>query len=261
MSKNAHQSALREVSVELRHIETLLDVVFGVIIALPLLELPEMIREFLRNISALTAIPPLLLVAALIFTVFYWLEVRHFIAEQERFNQAIAHQPEDPGEGVPLSRAAFVLGGLFMMMLGASALVFAKDGRIRYYLAANLAFWLCDLVGTFLLHRTYIPFRKAIERVKREQWLEHRWFWGHISSRFYYYYGFSNALVFSIVLAGDYVAHASALYRAIMSLLLVIIVLLRHLVWRSKFYINWLEANYGSTVIRARSSMLYRINQ
>lgn len=246
MTTNTHKPAAGEESVELHHIETLLDVVFGVIIALPLLELPKMVGAFFHGFATKSAVAPLLLVAALIFTVFYWLEVRHFIAEQGKFNQAISHKPEDPGEGVPLSRATFVLGGLFMMMLGAAALVFAQDGRVRPFLVANLAFWFCDLAGTFLLNRTYVPFKNAIARVKRDKWLAHRWFWGHISSKFFYFYGAGNAAVFAVALAGDYLTHAAISYRLVIALILVLFTLVRHLFWRSGHYISWLEVHYGN---------------
>jgi hypothetical protein len=81
---------LRDESLDLEHIETLLDTVFGVVIALPLLDLPDLVRSFTKKptIAALTSC--LLLAGALLFSTFYWLEVRHFIAEQERFDPVVA---------------------------------------------------------------------------------------------------------------------------------------------------------------------------
>jgi hypothetical protein len=139
------------------------------------------------------ACPLLLLLSALIFSAFYWLEVRHFMNAQKNFNEAISDAGRALDDAVPLPLATFLLGVLLMMTLATGILKFADEGLFRAFVLANLLFWLCDLGGTIILKRSYVRFEKEIRKVMEEHRADHAWFVGHIVSRFFYLYSGGNA--------------------------------------------------------------------
>ena len=234
---------MRDESLELEHIETLLDTVFGVVIALPLLDLPDLVRSFAEKPTAASLTSCLLLTSALLFSTFYWLEVRHFIAEQQRFDGAIQRARKGNFDGVPLSLAAFVLGSLLMMALAAASLKFSRFEYFQAFALANLLFWLSDLFGTFFLKRTYRPFAGAIENVRTDAPHEHGWFIGHIVSPFFYVYGSANASFFLLLFVVDALwgqrGDFRDLWRVGAAALVLVATALRHLAWRSAAYARY----------------------
>ena len=149
-------------TLKLEHTETLLDVVFGVVIALPLIGLPTRVRNFFLAPAFDAAIVILLSMTALLFCAFYWLEVRHFLEEQQRFNAAIRSNSEIQPDGVPIPLATFLLGSLSMMTVAAGVLAFAESGYLRSFLVANILYWIADCFGTASLKATYRPFSTAL---------------------------------------------------------------------------------------------------
>jgi hypothetical protein len=228
-------------SLEFVHTETLLDVVFGVVIGLALTKLPGHVRATMTDPRPEVACPLLLLLSALIFSAFYWLEVRHFMNAQKNFNEAISDAGRALDDAVPLPLATFLLGVLLMMTLATGILKFADEGLFRAFVLANLLFWLCDLGGTIILKRSYVRFEKEIRKVMEEHRADHAWFVGHIVSRFFYLYSGGNALIFAVFLAADHWTDGSIVFRVATAGGLVAVTLLRHLLWRSRAYSWWLQ--------------------
>ena len=183
---------MRESTLEIGHAETLLDVVFGVIIALPLIELPKLVTIGFDTPSAENVGTVVLATAALVFCVFYWLEVRHFLAEQQQFDEAIRRASGGFDAGVPLPLGTFVLGSLFMMTLAIGILSFATIASFRAFLATNILFWMSDLAGTTQLKRLYKPYQLTIDAVRKDEPGTHGWFVGHIKTPYFYFYGTGN---------------------------------------------------------------------
>ncbi|MGD1149169.1 MAG: hypothetical protein ABR961_14605 [Thermoanaerobaculaceae bacterium] len=228
-------------SSDIRQVETLLDVVFGVVIGLPLLELPAKVISFVDEPTTRLALPLLLLLSALTFAVFYWSENHHFLAEQAKLNRALeAGAQHDPG--VSPIRAVIVLGGLLMIVLAASGLVFAKDNRFRPFLVVNLVFWLCDVLGTTANRLAWKSHTSAVDLLRNTSKNDDfRWFWGHMGSSYFQFYGAGNAAVFAAALAGDYVSGGADAYRFAVASALVLITAFRHVAWRWKLYDRWLK--------------------
>jgi hypothetical protein len=127
-----------------------------------------------------------------------------------------------------------------MMALAAASLKYSRFEYFQTFTLVNLLFWLSDLVGTFLLKRTYKPFEGAIENVRQESAFEYGWFVGHIVSPFFYIYGSVNAGVFLLLLAVDLIleqqGNSSDLWRVGAATFVLAATVLRHLAWRSAAY-------------------------
>lgn len=227
-------------TLNLDHTEALLDVVFGVIIAVPLTKLPVFVRDALISPDNGIATTIFLLASAIVFSAFYWLEVRHFLEEQKRFNTALGDIGPGSSDGVPIPLALFLLGSLAMMALAAGCLSFAEEGYFRSFIIANLLFWIADLFGTLSLKRTYRPYRSTIAVLQHRHPDVYNWFGGHITSQYYILYGALNTMLFIIYLVLDIVHDGSLSIRVIMAMSLFAVTLFRHLLWRSKLYRWWI---------------------
>jgi hypothetical protein len=235
--------------IKFEHIVTLFDVVFGVVIGLALLKLPDSVLPIITAIKATTLksafpllAPLLLLISAFVFSFFYWIENRHFISQEQKFNKAIADEHSKP----PALHPGFVLGGLFMIMLAAASLVFAERNLFRPFLVANLAFWVCDFIGTSINRRTYKPF----DRIARKSWDDYGWFWGHIGTSYFQFYGAGNIIVFVVALLGDYLFAKADLYQFITAFALLLLTILRHVRVRSNWYNSWLQRRYRERFVK-----------
>lgn len=220
---------------------------FGVVIGLALTELPESVEKFVNELDskpdvlAQSAVPALLLMSGLLFSAFYWLETRFFISAQERFDQVIRGRAWGRADGVSIPLGTFLVGTLAMMALASGVLAFAAHGRFQLFLAANIAFWLFDLLGATILKRSYRPHQKAIEEGGSQSSEELRWFRAHIQSNFFYAYSLLNIVSFAVILAGDLWLARSATYRLLCSIVLLVLTLVRHLVVRSVVLEWWVE--------------------
>src|SRR6267154_6589477 len=106
--------------LETEHAKVFLDVVFGVVIALPMAQLPQLVHALAFGPShAVLWTPVLLLTSAILFCAFYWLEVRRFIEEQIRFNDAVMKLHSRSLELINFSVLRLV-GSLFAIMLVAA---------------------------------------------------------------------------------------------------------------------------------------------
>jgi hypothetical protein len=210
--------------MELEHAKTFVDVLFGVLIALPLTEvLPPSVSNMIVSPSLSSAISILLLAAALSFSTFYWLEVRRFIDEQSKFDQAIRGTSG-------LSRGR-LFGGLIMVALVAAILKFAKGDTFQPFLITNLLFWLADFFGNVGLKRKYQ--QTSLDSINRNS-DEYEWYTTHIGSYKYILYSILNVAFFGLVLVLNYALPAQEVYRFIVASLVFVFTLFRHLFWRAK---------------------------
>jgi len=169
--------------IELEYTKSFVDVVFGVLIALPLTEVfPELVRKLITETSLADGESLLLLVATLVFSTFYWFELRRFIDEQDKFDKAIkAEQNKSKAHkagGLPVEK---LLGSLLMVALVAMILRFANVKTLRAFVLANLLFWLIDLFGNVLLKVQYEP--ADVEALKSTHPDEYNWYLANIRPR------------------------------------------------------------------------------
>ena len=124
---------------------TLIDVIFGVVIAIPLLTLPEIILAFIHAPSNQVATQILLLVSSLLFCSFYWIEMHEFLATQDRLNDFLNLEEN---QGITPKQSRVFLGGIIMISSLAAILKFATYGSIQTFLVANIIFWVIDILGS-----------------------------------------------------------------------------------------------------------------
>ena len=210
--------------IELEHAKTFVDVLFGVLIALPLTEeFPQLAINVIASPSLSSGGSLLLLAAALVFSTFYWLEVRRFVDEQSVFDRAYRGSI-----GLSLGR---LFGGLIMVALVAAILKFANVDKFRPFLITNLLFWVADSLGNIGLKLKY---RHANVKSINEDSDEYKWYAVHIRSYKYILYSILNVVFFGLVLAGDYIMPDRDDYRFIVTASVFVITLVRHLFWRPK---------------------------
>lgn len=239
---------MKEHTFEIGHAQVLLDVIFGVIIALPLIELPKVAVTLITAPAFVTGTTFLLTVAALIFASFYWLEVRHFLAEQQRFNAAVRQDASIPSDGVPLPLATYLVGSLIMMTLAAGILAFANYDGYRTFLLLNMLFWLADLYGTASLKHIYRQYAEVINAIRYQQPHAYDWFVGHIVTPYFYFYGLGNAVVFTGMLLTDKLVGATPLRRFLGATLVLALTVLRHGWVRASLYTKVRDRKLASSV-------------
>lgn len=243
---------MKERTFEIGHAQVLLDVIFGVIIALPLIEVPKTAKTAFTNPSELAASwgDLLLSTAALIFASFYWLEVRHFLAEQDRFNLAIKQDEAIPSDGVPLPLSTYLVGSLIMMTLAAGILAFANTAEYQTFLILNILFWLADAYGTASLKKNYLPFEHLITAARQRHPHAYDWFVGHIESPFFYLYAIGNAAFFGLLFLLDKLTNGVVVTRSIGALAIMGYTMFRHGFVRATLYTRfrdrWLRGRTAS---------------
>jgi hypothetical protein len=232
---------------QFEHAETLLDVVFGVVIALPLVDLPAKTLGTLQRPSLDAVCTLILIVSSLCFCTFYWLEVRHFVEEQVRFDAALV---ASDGSGGRIERplASFLLGGLAMMAVATATLQFSSAATLRPFYIANILFWAFDFIGALALQRLYRPFKDAAERLRASHWEERVWYWGHLQSEYFRVYGLVNGLFFASLLLFDVLTGASQRGRVLASILVLAATVFRHAFCRNTLYARWLAAKHPRPV-------------
>jgi hypothetical protein len=211
--------------IELAHAKSFTDVVFGVLIALPLTEvLPRLVADLVTKRSLSSGESLLLLSASLVFSTFYWLEVRRFIDKQNRFHNALGIG------GLSFGR---LMASLIMAALVAAILKFANIRTLRAFLEANLLFWLIDLFGNIALKRKYKKLN--IEAIKTEYEEEHKWYLDNFHKWYKgpFYSGIS-VVFFSIALGIAYIFRNGVNYQFVIASLIFAFTLIRHLGLRRK---------------------------
>ena len=165
----------------------------------------------------------ILLTAVLVFTAFYWVEVRRLIDDQSRLDKAIG------AGGISLSK---FLSCLIMVALATSILQFTDIRRLRAFLITTLLFWLFDLFGNIGLKLRYkLGKVKFIERTHPK---EFDWYKRNISPWYKGpFYSGINIVFFGSLLLFDYISHGLKTQFIIASLALCF-TLPRHLYFRTK---------------------------
>jgi hypothetical protein len=234
------------------HAKTFSDVVFGVIIGLPMAGFPSVVHELITapSLSSLTRV--VLLASALIFSSFYWLELRRFIDEQKNFNDAI-NSAREGIEVVSFTMARFA-GSLIIVVFAAAILKFAELNLFRSFLIANMLFWTLDFFGNIELKRVYRVHRSYINVVLKDDLDRYSWFNGHLGTSFFYLYASVNAILFFILFVLDHVLNGSERYRLGASLIVFALTLFRHLVWRTRIYDWWRDRTSHKLVTGAEGA-------
>lgn len=220
-------------NTELEHAKSLIDVVFGVLIALPLTEvLPPLVNDVIvvpQKISLWVSL--FLLISALVFTAFYWVEVRRFINWQIKIDNII-------GENLGLSLSRFV-GSLIMFGLVAATLKFANDDRFRPFVIANILFWAFDFVGNIEFKKRYRRenIAKLLENLPKNV-EEYDWLTGRNQGKRFIKYSIVNMLFFGLILVCSYIFLSVTFFKFVAATLILFLTLYRHLYWRPKIE-NW----------------------
>ena len=184
--------------IELKHAKVFLDLAFGVLIALPLFEiLPRSVSGIRTEPSLSSWGSLLLLTAVVVFSAFYWVEVRRFIDEQSRFDRAIG------AGGISLPK---FLGSLIMVALATTSLQFTDIRRLRAFLITTLLFWFFDLFGNIGLKLRYK--QEDVKSIEHKHPKEYEWYMTNI--RPWYkgpFYSGINIGFFGSVLVVVYISH------------------------------------------------------
>lgn len=208
--------------IELEHAKSFVDVVFGVLIALPLAEtFPQLVSGTITTPSLSSGSSLLLLSATLVFSTFYWLEVRRFIDEQSKFDKAIN------AGGLSLGR---LLGSLIMVALVGIILKFATVEKLPAFLIANLLFWLSDLLANIGSWLRYIRYNPA--SIKDTHPGAYEWF--IYSFKLYKgpFYSSISVACYGLMLVADLRSHGSPRSIFLISLAIFVFTLVRHLILR-----------------------------
>lgn len=222
--------------LDLETAEKLLDVVFGVIIGLSLLQLPLAIANVVTAFSITELNRTILLSTGLFYGAFYWLETRHFILKQNLFNVEIKKIDEENRDGVPLPLASFLMGILGLMGFASAQLSFADQGDFLKFSYAAALFWAFDIFGTFQLKKEYRKEGKKLNLTDRNTTEGERWYVGHIESSFFYFWGFGNLLVFATGIFIIQIQGAPKYWEPILCGFYLVVTLFRHLYVRSYLF-------------------------
>jgi hypothetical protein len=238
---------MKEHTFEIGHAQVLLDVIFGVIVALPLIEVPKVAVRLITVPDFAIGATFFLSLAALLFSSFYWLEVRHFLSEQERFNNAVRRDASIPSDGVPLPLATYLVGSLIMMTLAAGILAFANYEGYRTFLLLNVLFWLADLYGTASLKHIYGPYSAVLNTIRQQQPHAYDWFVGHVATPYFYFYGLVNTMTFAVLLLIDDVVRVTPSRRFLASATVLALTVVRHGWVRASLYVAYRDRKLAST--------------
>ena len=230
--------------LQLDHAKTFSDVIFGVIIGLPLAGFPAIVNELIMSPSSLAWTRAILLASAIIFCSFYWLELRRFIDEQKAFNDAI-DELEPRADGIVSFTMTRFAGSLVIVIFAAATLKFAELNFFRAFLVANMLFWLLDLFGNIELNRVYRLHHNSMDKLLNQHPNTYEWFRGHLGTFFFYVYGLVNVAFFLSLLMMDNLFGRSARYRVIAATAVLAATLFRHLLWRARIY-DWWRKRIGS---------------
>ena len=228
--------------LETEHAKVFLDVVFGVIIALPMAELPRLVHAWALTPSKRLLTPVLLLASAIAFCAFYWLEVRRFIQEQWEFNEAVKKLTDQSPEPVTFSGARLV-GSLVAIILVAAILKYAELNFFQAFLTASAIFWGLDFLGNIEGNKIYQRHKDSFDQV-RKAYPQLKTYVGRFGTFFFWADGLFSGAVFLVLLLVDKalnVAGEPESYRFWTSSGIMAFTLFRHLFWRTRVYERWKE--------------------
>jgi hypothetical protein len=230
----------RGLSIE--HTKAFLDVVLGVVIALPLAALPSIVIKVISAYEQGRLIALLMLIPALIFSAFYWLEARRFIEDEMRCKNALKAVLEKSPEHAKLITEHKLMtetltlerfgGSVIVISLVAAILKFAEEGLFRPFVVANLIFWMLDFLNNIIGNRKKRWWGKFVDSFPPAMNEERGWYRAHYQSYNFFDYSIVNAFFFLALLQLDYVVNRSHSYRVGASIFILIFTIIRHLFWR-----------------------------
>lgn len=183
--------------VRVSHAQVLMDVVFGVIVALPLIEVPRMAVALVTAPTLPGATSLVLQVGALLFCAYNWLEARDFFELQGRFHQAAE------GCGVPMEARFPLPMVLLVPALAAGILTHASYEAFRAFVAMNALFWLMDVGTGVWLQRRYAGFDATAHVVRARDEDAYAWYASFMAGSIYVWWSVASLLLFAAMLALD----------------------------------------------------------
>ena len=246
-------------TLNLDNSKTLLDVVFGIVIALPLSRLPEEVLRYYNTKSPDVLIIILLMVSTIVFCAFYWDEVRYFLNNKMSLSEKI----ERDGIGTTKNNTpieVFLLG-LVMIAFAAGILYYAEHNHFRAFLWANLAYWVADFIGALFIRHSLKPqANKQHQNEEVNSWIEER-----TESWFIPCYCLLNALVFLTIIILNELLNSAINYRIVVAAFIMIYTLFRHILWRKHLFYRWLQRKKlpqkGKKISPATASTNRKVNE
>ncbi len=220
-------------ALDLESSEKLLDVVFGVVVGISLLELPDAFGKAITTSTIHEWNRSILLIASLIYVAFYWLEGRHFIALQNEFNKEFNKTREKSNNGIPLDLSVFLIGSLTLMALAAAQLTFSNQGNLLMFSYAAACFWFLDVFGSVNYRHEYKKYETSLNLSDSRKTDAERWYISHICTPFFYFYSLSNFAVYLTGIIAIQVLRLSPTGELCLCFFYLFVCLFRHLYVRS----------------------------
>lgn len=234
---------MNPITINTKYAFVLIDVVFGVIIAIPLISLPEnILRVISEPLDPVEIQILLLLISSLLFCACYWLELHGFLSGQERLNKCL--NINEVNDITPKQSRVF-LGAVIMITSLAAIINYATLKSIEAFLVANIIFWVFDMLGSREVKKNYKPYRNRIIEIKETNPVVYEWYERRIISRYYYIYGLINTLFFFIALMlYIFVFDRDSKFGLSFGIILFFVTLVRHYFSISQgFRLTWQSRN------------------
>lgn len=209
-----------------QHTLPLIDVILGVIIAIPLLEIPTDILSLAKDFSLEGITTIFLRISSLVFCFFYWLGMHQFIITQNSFDEAVC---ETENNEITLMQIFNLFGGILMIATVAAIFEYAKFDTIIPFLLANMLFWFLDFMGSFFIKNQYRKCSKTISSIEKNNPEEYQWYIRRIKSPVpYVYAAVSFMFFFAALLIYTLLLHQNDLFRVIFGICLFFATFARH---------------------------------
>ncbi|KJS82114.1 MAG: hypothetical protein JM58_15405 [Peptococcaceae bacterium BICA1-8] len=218
---------MNQTTINSKYALALIDTVFGVVIAIPLLSVPKIILSFIHAPSNQVATQILLLMSSLLFCSFYWLEIHEFLNAQGRLNNFLKIGED---QGITPKQSRVFLGGIIMINSLAAILEFSTFESIEAFLVANIIFWVIDIFGSREVKSHYKPYSNDILQFKDTNKEVYEWYVKQIISPYYYIYAFTNILFFpSTLMLYLFRFHGDSKFGVCFGIILLFVTPIRHL--------------------------------
>jgi hypothetical protein len=218
---------------KLEHTFTLVNVIFGVLIAILLFRVPEEILIVSKSFSVEGFTTITMLISSLLFCFFYWLGMQEFLTSQNKFNKAIG---ETEDSEISLMQTANFFGGIVMIILIAAILQYSNYATFKAFLITNMLFWVFDFMGSSFVRAHNRKYSTKIQDIKEEFPKEYKWFRTQIISKYPYVYAIANSAFFFIALVlYVYIINENSIFALGFGITLLFLTVLRHTLIRQFF--------------------------
>ncbi len=215
----------------------MLDIVYGVVVGIGISQIPVAFRDAFAREESGSPLVPIFVLAAVLFTVLYWLETSRFMDEQNEFERAISDIrgiPKKDRES-PLPLTLFFAGGVGMAALAAGHLTFASEGDFVWFAATGALFWLLEIGGSMGLQKSYKANNSELESLRNSSPVAYNWYLRHMASRFPYIYGAFNVTAF-VGLAAVFCCFTAAWLLWLTACITLLVTAIRHLYARKALF-------------------------